>query len=458
MQEQRINKYNKYVVAEDFLLVSNYNSVMQFPFFLRAVINTTSKEYLTEKRLCVNALAALFLLSGQRNIPTRAKKSIAGFKLRKGALIGCQTTLRKKKLYTILDKLLIFVLPRVYSEKRNEKTIEMTSLLFLKKSLEPFKSLQIKQKRVTATTKSVSFTVKEDSKGGQLSTQTTKVLSPCERTRLSMFFNFLKEDTSKSVTKIERITSKGAIYHLALGIKDLLLMPELQGFLPFFESVRGINIGVSFSNPRIKRTPLPATFFSSRHNFPPENLMPQVLGEKILRDTTHPHKLSKQINGVKGVAKQLLKVEKKLIDSEDIAYFTYNMREGKEAKERATLSFQKNARVMESLSNTKAKTYQPSLQGSTYRKEEMEITGLLCKKKECLEIEGRNDSQQVTKNTWNKTKKSLLQKVKSTFTQKEYREEKHTLNTFCIPLDTSFSKENRKLFFLTCFQYPRQYN
>ena len=147
MQKQRINKYNKYVVAEDLLILSKYNSVMEFPFFLRAVINTSSKEYLIDKKESISALAAGLLLSGQKTISTRARKSIAGFKLREGALIGCRTTLRRKKLYTILDKLLIFVLPRLYSEKINDTTFKDASFLSLKKSTIASIYLQTRQDR-----------------------------------------------------------------------------------------------------------------------------------------------------------------------------------------------------------------------------------------------------------------------------------------------------------------------
>jgi hypothetical protein len=212
MQEQRIDKYNKYVVAEDFLLVSNYNNIMEFPAFLRVVINTTSKEYLTERKQSINALAACFLLSGQKSPPTRARKSIAGFKLREGALLGCRTTLRKKRLYTIIDKLLVFALPRLYSTNGNKVT-------------------------------------------SRLNKKRLRGLTPLSSNR--------KQSFTFSALKTPR---EGQIYHFAnlfFGIKDLLLMPELQEFLPLFESVRGINLGISFSNPRIKGTSLLADFFVS---------------------------------------------------------------------------------------------------------------------------------------------------------------------------------------------------
>ena len=267
MQEQRINKYNKYVVAEDFIIISNYNSVMEFPFFLRAVINTTSKEYLIDKKQSISALAAGFLLSGQKTIPTRARKSIAGFKLREGALIGCRTTLRRKKLYNILDKLLIFVLPRLYSEIKKDTIFEATSLLFLKggvaeqpdytcsaslskKQCENSKAsitLQTRQERVTTADKDISFFGEKGFNLKQGDTKGIKLLTQQERSQLSMHLSTFKKSNTNNKIQSERIARaplrearncaiipKNPIPHSALGIKELLLMPELQEFLPFF--------------------------------------------------------------------------------------------------------------------------------------------------------------------------------------------------------------------------------
>lgn len=445
MQEQRINKYNKYVVAEDFLLVTNYNSVMELPFFLRAVINTSSKEYLIEKRQSINALVACFLLSGQKTIPTRAKKSIAGFKLRENALIGCRTTLRKKRLYTILDKLLIFVLPRLYSEKKNNTIFKISNLLFLKTREKTSKFLQTQENQVTAKNKTSYFFREEGFNLDQTHPKHTEIISQQERSQLSMFLRKSGECNKNSIAKNEKIVSKGQINYLALGIKDLLLMPELQEFLPLFDTVRGINIGVSFSSPKIKGTCLTTTFFFKKQKFALQNLVPQALGEKVLKDCTHPHTLSKEINEAKK--------NKGLFNLDQFAHFTYNTVEHKEKKERVTLSFEKNHVLKSYGLPCNPKTIKTVFQKSTYKRKEEETCNLL--NKEYLESVNINNSQQESKDRFSKKKESLLKKIKSTFTQKQNIERKHT---FYIQKDTPYSKEDRKTFFLTCFQYPGQYN
>ena len=384
MQEQRTIKYNKYVVSEDFLLISNYNSVMEFPFFLRAAINTSSKEYLTEKRQSINALAACFLLSGQRSTPTRAKKSIAAFKLREGALIGSQTTLRRSELHTIIDKLLIFVLPRLYSERRNDTFLETASLLFLNRNSKDCDSsfvrvpLQTRQNHITATNKSILFTEKETSFTDQALTlaepqlnQGTKLLSQQEKTQLAalhaldlrgkakaMHLSFFKAGNNNSKSNNERAGSKGPVHHLTLGIKDLLLIPEMQEFSPLFETVRGIDVSVALSNPRVRvKKPFLTEYFS----FTKQNLTAQMVSKALLglpqpfsggvySNSIHSRHISKQVNGVKG---------KRLVFDKDrieCSAFTYNTVRRKHSDtqpscvavlelERVTLSFYRSNSV-----------------------------------------------------------------------------------------------------------------
>ena len=113
MQKQRLYKYYKNIIVEDVLLVQNYSTIMQLPQVNHAILSTTSKLYLSDKKESICAFAACYLLTGQKSVPTRARKSIAAFKLREKSLIGCLVTLRGEALYALMDKILSFSLPRL---------------------------------------------------------------------------------------------------------------------------------------------------------------------------------------------------------------------------------------------------------------------------------------------------------------------------------------------------------
>ena len=91
----------------------NYSSVMEVPKLDKIVINMGVGEAAHNSKMLDAAIADLTLLSGQKPVVTRAKKAIAGFKLREGQPIGCKVTLRGENMYNFLDKLLSIALPRV---------------------------------------------------------------------------------------------------------------------------------------------------------------------------------------------------------------------------------------------------------------------------------------------------------------------------------------------------------
>jgi large subunit ribosomal protein L5 len=70
-------------------------------------------EALNDKKIIDDASEAMTLIAGQKSVVTKARKSIAGFKLREGVSIGCKVTLRGTRMYEFLDRLLTFALPRV---------------------------------------------------------------------------------------------------------------------------------------------------------------------------------------------------------------------------------------------------------------------------------------------------------------------------------------------------------
>lgn len=91
----------------------NYTSVMQVPKLEKIVINIGVGDATTNSKLLDAAVNELELITGAKPIVTKAKKSIAGFKLREGQAIGCKVTLRGEKMYTFLEKLIRISLPRV---------------------------------------------------------------------------------------------------------------------------------------------------------------------------------------------------------------------------------------------------------------------------------------------------------------------------------------------------------
>ncbi len=91
----------------------NYNNVMAIPKLEKIVINLGMGEAIQNAKLLDGAAEELALITGQKPIVTRAKKSIASFKLRKGMAIGCCVTLRSEQMYEFLDRLINIALPRV---------------------------------------------------------------------------------------------------------------------------------------------------------------------------------------------------------------------------------------------------------------------------------------------------------------------------------------------------------
>ena len=91
----------------------NYTNPMQVPKIEKIVINMGLGEALHNIKIIDSAVEEMKQISGQQPVVTRAKKSIASFKLREGMPIGCMVTLRKKRMYDFLNKLVNVALPRV---------------------------------------------------------------------------------------------------------------------------------------------------------------------------------------------------------------------------------------------------------------------------------------------------------------------------------------------------------
>ena len=91
----------------------NYKSIMEVPKLEKIVINIGVGDATGNSKLIDAAVADLSKISGQKPVITKAKKSIAGFKVREGQSIGCKVTLRGEKMYNFMDKLIAISLPRV---------------------------------------------------------------------------------------------------------------------------------------------------------------------------------------------------------------------------------------------------------------------------------------------------------------------------------------------------------
>ena len=91
----------------------NYKSIMEVPKLDKVVINMGVGDGASNARLLDAAVSDLAKISGQKPVVTKAKKSIAGFKIREGQKIGCKVTLRGENMYNFVDKLISISLPQV---------------------------------------------------------------------------------------------------------------------------------------------------------------------------------------------------------------------------------------------------------------------------------------------------------------------------------------------------------
>lgn len=108
LKEKYINEIKK-----DLQSKYNYKSVMEVPKLNKIVINIGVGDASHNSKMLEVAMKELGIISGQKPVATKAKKAIAGFKIREGQPIGCKVTLRGERMYNFLDKLISITLPRV---------------------------------------------------------------------------------------------------------------------------------------------------------------------------------------------------------------------------------------------------------------------------------------------------------------------------------------------------------
>jgi large subunit ribosomal protein L5 len=109
----RLNDLYTQSIRPDLIKEAGYGNLLQVPKLEKIVINMGIGEAVQDSKKVAAAVSELSLITGQKPITTKAKKSVAGFKLREGMAIGCKVTLRRDRMYEFLDRLITIALPRV---------------------------------------------------------------------------------------------------------------------------------------------------------------------------------------------------------------------------------------------------------------------------------------------------------------------------------------------------------
>ena len=109
----RFSELYKNEVAPALMAKFNYKSPLQIPKFDKIVINVGAGDAKENSKVIDEIIDELTLISGQKAVPTYAKKAVANFKLREGMKIGAKVTLRGERMYEFMDRLFSFSLPRV---------------------------------------------------------------------------------------------------------------------------------------------------------------------------------------------------------------------------------------------------------------------------------------------------------------------------------------------------------
>ena len=109
----RLREYYKNTVVPELVSEFGYQNPMRVPKLEKIIINMGVGEASQDRKKIDSAAEELALITGQRPVITKAKKSIATFKLRTGMIVGCKVTLRRTRMYEFLDRLITVALPRV---------------------------------------------------------------------------------------------------------------------------------------------------------------------------------------------------------------------------------------------------------------------------------------------------------------------------------------------------------
>ena len=109
----RLQEYFKQTIIPDLMARFSYGSVMQVPRISKITLNMGVGEAVGDKKVLEHAVGDMTKISGQKPVVTKARKAIAGFKIRENYPIGCMVTLRGNHMYEFLDRLVTVAMPRV---------------------------------------------------------------------------------------------------------------------------------------------------------------------------------------------------------------------------------------------------------------------------------------------------------------------------------------------------------
>jgi len=108
-----LEKQYREKIIPDLIKQFEYKSVMQAPRITKITLNMGVGEAVADKKVMAHALEDMTTITGQKPVPTLARKSIAGFKIREEWPIGCKVTLRRQRMYEFLERLISITIPRI---------------------------------------------------------------------------------------------------------------------------------------------------------------------------------------------------------------------------------------------------------------------------------------------------------------------------------------------------------
>ncbi|HEY5601593.1 MAG TPA: 50S ribosomal protein L5 [Gammaproteobacteria bacterium] len=109
----RLGEYYKSNVVGELMKQFSYKSVMEVPKITKITLNMGVGEAVADKKVIQHAMEDMAKIAGQQPVVTKARISIAGFKIRDGWPIGCKVTLRRERMYDFLDRLVTIAIPRI---------------------------------------------------------------------------------------------------------------------------------------------------------------------------------------------------------------------------------------------------------------------------------------------------------------------------------------------------------
>ncbi|EAS40507.1 50S ribosomal protein L5 [Photobacterium profundum] len=109
----KLHDYYKETVVKELAEKFEYKSIMQVPRIEKITLNMGVGEAINDKKLLENAAADMTAIAGQKPLITKARKSVAGFKIREGYPIGCKVTLRGERMWDFFERLISIAVPRI---------------------------------------------------------------------------------------------------------------------------------------------------------------------------------------------------------------------------------------------------------------------------------------------------------------------------------------------------------